>query len=67
MKATRQRIVTNVVTAIIDGLVKIPSVPLGAGLRFNFVVVPRNAGYVRLTPQFLRALQLELFTKPAGG
>ena len=38
------------------GLVKSLSVPLGAGLRCNFVVVPRNAGYVRLTPQFLRAL-----------
>jgi hypothetical protein len=41
-----------------DGFVKSPS----AALRFNFVV----AAYlqVRLTPQFLRALQLELFTKP---
>jgi hypothetical protein len=27
-----------------DDFVKSPSVPLGAGLRFNFVVVARNAG-----------------------
>ena len=39
-----------------DGLVKSPSVLLGAGLRFNFVV----AAYllVRFTPQFLRALDV---------
>jgi hypothetical protein len=44
-------------TLNIDGFVKSPS----AALRFNFVV----AAYlvVRFTPQFLRALQLELFTK----
>ncbi len=42
-----------------DGLVKSPS----AALRFNFVVAAHL--YVRLTPQFLRALQLELFTKPS--
>jgi hypothetical protein len=42
-----------------DGFVKSPS----AALRCNFVI----AAYplVRLTPQFLRALHLELFTKPS--
>jgi hypothetical protein len=45
----------------IDDFVKSPS----AALRFNFVV----AAYlvVRFTPQFLRALHLELFTKPSFG
>jgi hypothetical protein len=43
----------------LDGLVKSPS----AALRFNFVVAAHL--YVRLTPQFLRALHLELFTKPS--
>jgi hypothetical protein len=42
-----------------DGLVKSPS----AALRFNFVVAAHRN--VRLTPQFLRALHLELFTKPS--
>ena len=37
-----------------DGLVKSPSVLLGAGLRGNFVVAAHPQ--VRLTPQFLRAL-----------
>jgi hypothetical protein len=41
-----------------DGLVKSPS----AALRGNFVVAAHL--YVRLTPRFLRALHLELFTKP---
>jgi hypothetical protein len=43
----------------LDGLVKSPS----AALRFNFVVAAHLE--VRLTPQFLRALHLELFTKPS--
>jgi hypothetical protein len=45
--------------SFLDGFVKSPS----AALRFNFVV----AAYlvVRFTPQFLRALRLELFTKPS--
>ncbi len=42
-----------------DGFVKSPS----AALRFNFVVAAHLL--VRLTPQFLRALHLELFTKPS--
>jgi hypothetical protein len=42
-----------------DGLVKNPS----AALRCNFVVAAHPK--VRLTPQFLRALHLELFTKPS--
>jgi len=42
-----------------DGLVKSPS----AALRGNFVVAAHL--YVRLTSQFLRALHLELFTKPS--
>jgi hypothetical protein len=46
-----------------DGFVKSPSVPLGAGLRFTFVVAAHIG--VRRTPQFLRALHLELFTKPS--
>jgi hypothetical protein len=37
-----------------DDLVKSPSIPLGAGLRGNFVVAAHPQ--VRLTPQFLRAL-----------
>ena len=43
-----------------DGFVKSPS----AALRFTFVV----AAYlkVRFTPQVLRALHLELFTKSSG-
>jgi hypothetical protein len=48
-----------------DGFVKSPAVPLGAGLRFNFVVAAHPL--VRLTPQFSRALHLELFTKPSSG
>jgi hypothetical protein len=48
---------------IFDGLVKSPSVPLEAGLRGNFVVAAHL--FVRLTPQFLRAWHLELFTKPS--
>ena len=42
------------------GCVKSPS----AALRFTFIV----AAYlnVRFTPQFLRALHLELFTQPSG-
>jgi hypothetical protein len=43
----------------IDGFVKSPS----AALRFNFVVAAHLE--VRFTPQFLRALHLELFTKPS--
>jgi len=46
-----------------DDFVKSPSVPLGAGLRGNFVAAAHPL--VRLTPQFLRALHLELFTKPS--
>jgi hypothetical protein len=46
-----------------DGFVKSPSVPLGAGLRGNFVVAAHLL--VRLTPQFLRALHLELFMNPS--
>ena len=46
------------VLGIKDGLVKSPS----AALRFNFVVAAHLL--VRFTPQFLRALHLELFTKP---
>jgi hypothetical protein len=42
-----------------DGIVKSPS----AALRFNFVVAAHLE--VRLTPQFLRAWHLELFTKPS--
>jgi hypothetical protein len=42
-----------------DGFVKSPS----AVLRGNFVVAAQL--YVRLTPQFLRALHLGLFTKPS--
>jgi hypothetical protein len=42
-----------------DGFVKSPS----AALRCNFVVAAHLS--VRLTPQFLRALHLELFTKPS--
>jgi hypothetical protein len=42
-----------------DGLVKSPS----AALRFNFVIAAHLL--VRLIPQFLRALHLELFTKPS--
>jgi hypothetical protein len=42
-----------------DGFAKSPS----AALRFNFV--PAAHMGVRLTPQFLRALHLELFTKPS--
>jgi len=41
-----------------EGFVKSPS----AALRGNFVVSAHLE--VRLTPQFLRALHLELFTKP---
>jgi len=41
-----------------DGFVKSPS----AALRFNFVVAAHLLE--RFTPQFLRALHLELFTKP---
>jgi len=44
---------------ISDGLVKSPS----AALRGNFVFAAHLL--VRLTPQFLRALHLELFTKPS--
>jgi hypothetical protein len=44
---------------VFDGFVKSPS----AALRFNFVVAAYL--YVRFTPQFLRALHLELFTKPS--
>jgi len=43
----------------LDGFVKNPS----AVLRFNFVVAAHM--FVRFTPQFLRALRLELFTKPS--
>jgi hypothetical protein len=43
----------------LDGFVKNPS----AALRFNFVVAAYL--FVRFTPQFLRALHLELFTKPS--
>ena len=43
----------------LDGFVKSPS----AALRGNFVVAAHLE--VRLTPQFLRALHLELFTKPS--
>jgi hypothetical protein len=46
---------------ILDGFVKSPS----AALRFNIVVAAYL--YVRFTPQFLRALHLELFTKPSFG
>jgi len=42
-----------------DGLVKSPS----AAFRCNFVVAAHLS--VRLTPQFLRALHLELFTRPS--
>jgi hypothetical protein len=42
----------------VNGFVKSPS----AALRFNFVVAAHLV--VRLIPQFLRALHLELFTKP---
>jgi hypothetical protein len=42
-----------------DGFVKSPS----AALRFNFIVAAHFL--VRFTPQFLRALHLELFTKPS--
>jgi hypothetical protein len=41
-----------------DGFVKSPS----AALRFTFVVAAYQQ--VRFTPQVLRALHLELFTKP---
>jgi hypothetical protein len=41
--------------ASFDGFVKSPSVPFGAGLRFSFVVAAHLL--VRLTPQFLHALQ----------
>jgi hypothetical protein len=41
-----------------NGFVKSPS----AALRCNFVAAAHL--FVRLTPQFLRALHLELFTKP---
>jgi hypothetical protein len=44
---------------MVDGLVKSPS----AALRCNFVVAAHLL--VRLTPQFLRALHLDLFTKPS--
>jgi len=37
----------------LDGFVKSSSVPLEAGLRFNFVAAVHPK--VRLTPQFLRA------------
>jgi hypothetical protein len=40
-------------TPNVNGFVKSPSVPLGAGLRGNFVVVAHLE--VRLPPQFLRA------------
>jgi len=43
----------------LDGFVKGPS----AALRFNFVAAAHLL--MRLTPQFLRALHLELFTKPS--
>jgi len=43
-----------------DGFVKSPS----AALRGNFVVAAHL--YVRLTPRFLRALHLELLTKPSS-
>jgi hypothetical protein len=43
-----------------DDSVKSPS----AALRFNFVVAVHPE--VRLTPQFLRAWHLELFTKSSG-
>jgi len=42
-----------------DDFVKSPS----AALCCNFVVAAHR--YVRLTPQFLRALHLELLAKPA--
>jgi hypothetical protein len=42
-----------------DGFVKSPS----AALHFNFVAAAHLQ--VRLTPQFLRALHLEFFTKPS--
>jgi hypothetical protein len=42
-----------------DDFVKSPS----AAFRFTFVVEAHIG--VRLTPQFLRALHLELFTKPS--
>jgi hypothetical protein len=44
------------------GFGKDPSVPFGAGLRFNFVVAARPN--VRRPLKFLRALDLELFAKP---
>jgi hypothetical protein len=44
-------------TSFLDGFVKSPP----AALRFNFVVAAHLK--VRLTPQFLRALHLGLFTK----
>jgi len=44
----------------LDGLVKSPS----AALRFTFVVAA--CLYARFTPQLLRALHLELFTKPSS-
>jgi hypothetical protein len=43
-----------------DGLVKRPA----AALRFN--LVGQRTLSVRFTPQFLRALHLELFTKPSA-
>jgi hypothetical protein len=48
-----------------DDFLRSPSVPRFAGLRFNFVVAaPEGSKPLRdLTPQFLRALHLELFTK----
>jgi hypothetical protein len=42
-----------------DGFTKSPS----AALRFNFVAAAHRT--LRFTPQFLRALHLELFTKPS--
>jgi len=42
-----------------DGFVKSPS----AALRCNFVVAAHLS--VRLTPQFLSALHLELFSQPS--
>jgi hypothetical protein len=43
----------------LDGCVKSPA----AALRFNFVVAACLEA--RFTPQFLRALHLELFTQPS--
>jgi len=49
-------------TMIFDGLVKSPS----AALRFNFFMRSlRGEAHRDLAPQFLRALHLELFTKPS--